>query len=229
MGRTRTALLVVPALTTEYFARVYTGAAHAVAADHDFGVVLYPSPEGIGPARDPFASARSALDGVIAAAMATDALAALRGEGLPLVMLDSDPDDPGASRDRQPRHRRRRPAPRGPHCYGLGHRRITHLAAAVDSWTFHVRSATLAEALRGVADAGVRTEPAALSVDGGLRAAHAALTGPGPRPTALLCDDDLVAAGACKAARRLGLRVPKRTFPSPASTIWPCPGPWNRS
>ncbi|MGW7556259.1 LacI family DNA-binding transcriptional regulator, partial [Streptomyces rimosus] len=41
MGRTRTALLVVPALTTEYFARVYTGAAR-VAADHDFGVVLYP-------------------------------------------------------------------------------------------------------------------------------------------------------------------------------------------
>ncbi|WP_030376104.1 LacI family DNA-binding transcriptional regulator [Streptomyces rimosus] len=207
MGRTRTALLVVPALTTEYFARVYTGAAR-VAADHDFGVVLYPSPEGIGPARDPFASARSSLDGVIAAAMATDALAALRGEELPLVMLDSDPDDPGATAtvnlDIADGVRRL-----AAHLLGLGHRRITHLAAAVDSWTFHVRSATLAEALRGVPDAEVRTEPAALSVDGGLRAAHAALTGPGPRPTALLCDDDLVAAGACKAARRLGLRVPE--------------------
>ena len=55
LGRTRTALLVVPALTNEFFARVYTGAA-AVAAEHDFGVVLYPSPDGIGPARDPFAS-----------------------------------------------------------------------------------------------------------------------------------------------------------------------------
>lgn len=44
MGRTRTVLLVVPALTTEFFARVYTGAAR-VAADHDFGVVLYPSPK----------------------------------------------------------------------------------------------------------------------------------------------------------------------------------------
>lgn len=41
LGRTRTALLVVPALTNEFFARVYTGAA-AVAAEHDFGVVLYP-------------------------------------------------------------------------------------------------------------------------------------------------------------------------------------------
>ncbi|MEK8170050.1 LacI family DNA-binding transcriptional regulator [Streptomyces sp. M19] len=51
LGRTRTVLLVVPALTTEFFARVYTGAAR-VAADHGFGVVLYPSPE-VGPARDP--------------------------------------------------------------------------------------------------------------------------------------------------------------------------------
>jgi DNA-binding LacI/PurR family transcriptional regulator len=40
-------------------------------------------------------------------------------------------------------------------------------------------------------------------------AARTALTAPGPRPTALVCDDDLLAAGACKAARRLGLRVPE--------------------
>ncbi|WP_333765070.1 LacI family DNA-binding transcriptional regulator, partial [Streptomyces sp. IBSBF 2390] len=47
LGHTRTVLLVVPALTTEFFAGVYTGAAR-VAADNGFGVVLYPSPEGIG-------------------------------------------------------------------------------------------------------------------------------------------------------------------------------------
>ena len=78
LGRTRTALLVVPALTNEFFARVYAGAA-AVAAEHDFGVVLYPSPEGTGPAKDPFASARAALDGVIASSMAAEALAAIHG------------------------------------------------------------------------------------------------------------------------------------------------------
>ncbi|WP_392841780.1 LacI family DNA-binding transcriptional regulator [Streptomyces sp. LN500] len=52
LGRTRTALLVVPALTNEFFARVYTGAA-AVAAEHGFGVVLYPSPDGTGPPGTP--------------------------------------------------------------------------------------------------------------------------------------------------------------------------------
>ncbi|HEY9437388.1 MAG TPA: LacI family DNA-binding transcriptional regulator, partial [Streptomyces sp.] len=146
LGRTRTALLVVPALTNEFFARVYTGAA-AVAAEHDFGVVLYPSPEGTGPARDPFASARSALDGVIASSMAAGALGALRGAGLPLVMLDSGPGEPGVAAQvnldiadgmRQVTE----------HLLGLGHRGFVHLASAVGSWTFSERARALDEALR---------------------------------------------------------------------------------
>lgn len=52
LGRTRTALLVVPALTHEFFARVYTGAA-TVAAEHSFGVVLYPHPRASDPPRTP--------------------------------------------------------------------------------------------------------------------------------------------------------------------------------
>ncbi|MEU8997910.1 LacI family DNA-binding transcriptional regulator [Streptomyces caniferus] len=207
MGRTRTALLVVPALTTEFFARVYTGAAR-VAADHGFGVVLYPSPEGIGPARDPFDSAAATLDGVIASSMAAEALTALRDADLPLVMLDSDPDDERATATvnldiaggvRQ----------LTAHLTALGHRRITHLAADVDSWTFDLRARAVAEALETTPGARLRRQPAALGVDAGLHAAHAALTAPGPRPTALLCDDDIIAAGACKAVRRLGLRVPE--------------------
>lgn len=217
LGRTRTALLVVPALTNEYFARVYTGAAR-VAAEHDFGVVLYPSPDGIGPARDPFGSARASLDGVIASSMAADALDAIGGGDLPLVMLDSDPGAAGAAGGggaggagatvtvnfdiadgmRQVAH-----------CLlGLGHRRFTHIASAVDTWTFHVRAATLADTLAGAGDVVLHTERSAHSVEDARLAAEHALTRPGPRPTALVCDDDILAAGACKAARRLGLRVP---------------------
>ncbi|MEW9519040.1 LacI family DNA-binding transcriptional regulator [Streptomyces tubercidicus] len=207
MGRTRTVLLVVPALTTEFFARVYTGAAR-VAAEHGFGVVLYPSPEGIGPARDPFDSAAATLDGVIASSMAAEALTPLRDADLPLVMLDSDPDDDRADATvnldiaagiRQLTG----------HLSGLGHRRITHLAADVASWTFEVRARAVADSLHGLPGAQLRRRPAACSVEAGLHAAHAALTGPGPRPTALLCDDDIIAAGACKAVRRLGLRIPE--------------------
>lgn len=206
LGRTRTALLVVPALTTEFFARVYTGA-ERVAADHGFGVVLYPSPEGVGPARDPFDPARASLDGVIASSMAADALAAVRGGGLPLVMLDSDPDDAAAAAtvNLDIADGARQAAA---HLLALGHRRVAHLAAAVDSWTFRVRARALAEAVGEVPGATVCAEPAGLSVEEGRQAAERVLDRPGPRPTALVCDDDILAAGACKAARRLGLRVP---------------------
>ncbi|WP_328924845.1 LacI family transcriptional regulator [Streptomyces sp. NBC_00190] len=204
LGTTRTALLVVPALTNEFFARVYTGAAR-IAAEHDFGVVLYPSPDGTGPARDPFASARAALDGVIASSMAADALDALGGDGLPLVMLDSDPTAGSADAHvnlaiadgmRQVTE----------HLLALGHHRILHLASAIDTWTFQVRAEALAALLGPGAE--LRTVRAPLSVEGARTAAETALTAPGAPPTAVICDDDILAAGACKAARRLGLRIP---------------------
>ncbi|GBQ01836.1 LacI family DNA-binding transcriptional regulator [Streptomyces spongiicola] len=207
LGRTRTALLVVPALTNEFFARVYGGAAE-VAAEHGFGVVLYPSPEGTGPARDPFPSARAALDGVIASSMAAGTLDAIRGTDLPLVMLDSDPADraSAAQVNLDVADGMRQVVD---HLLALGHRRFVHLASAVPSWTFAVRARALEEALGAVAEAELRTVPSPLDVPGALAAAGRALGAPGPRPTALVCDDDILAAGACKAVRRMGLRVPE--------------------
>ncbi|MFC8518735.1 LacI family DNA-binding transcriptional regulator [Streptomyces sp. NPDC057257] len=206
LGRTRTVLLVVPALTTEFFAGVYTGAAR-VAADHGFGVVLYPSPEGVGPARDPFASAQAALDGVIASSMAADALTAIRGDQLPLVMLDSDPEGSlgAATVNLDITDGVRQVAA---HLLDLGHRRFLHLAADVPSWTFEVRARELAARLAAVPGTSIRTVRAPISIEDALTAAAAALATPGPRPTALVCDDDKLAAGAYKAARRLGLRIP---------------------
>ncbi|MFJ8012186.1 LacI family DNA-binding transcriptional regulator [Streptomyces sp. NPDC096339] len=203
LGTTRTALLVVPALTNEFFARVYTGAAR-IAAEHGFGVVLYPSPDGTGPARDPFASARAALDGVIASSMAADTLHAIGGDALPLVMLDSDPAAGGSAHVnlavadgmRQVVH----------HLESHGHRRFLHLASAIDSWTFDVRRRALTTHLDPHTE--LRTVRAPLSVDAARTTMEAALATPGPRPTAVVCDDDILAAGACKAARRLGLRIP---------------------
>ncbi|MEV6176635.1 LacI family DNA-binding transcriptional regulator [Streptomyces sp. NPDC052015] len=205
LGRTRTVLLVVPALTTEFFAGVYTGAAR-VAADHGFGVVLYPSPEGVGPARDPFASAQAALDGVIASSMAADALTAIRGDQLPLVMLDSDPRGSlgAATVNLDIADGARQIAD---HLLGLGHRHYLHLAADVPSWTFEVRAHELAARIRAVPGTSLRTAHTPMSIEGALAAAESALAAP-PRPTAVVCDDDKLAAGVYKAARRLGLRVP---------------------
>ncbi|MEC7052840.1 LacI family DNA-binding transcriptional regulator [Streptomyces collinus] len=206
LGRTRTVLLVVPALTTEFFAGVYTGAAR-VAAEHGFGVVLYPSPEGIGPARDPFASAQAALDGVIASSMAADALTAIRGEALPLVMLDSDPDGSlGAATVNLDIADGVRQA--AAHLLALGHRRFLHLAADVPSWTFEIRARELAARLSQVPGTSVRTARAPISIEGAQAATQTALSESAARPTAVICDDDKLAAGAYKAARRLGLRIP---------------------
>ncbi|GGT17354.1 LacI family DNA-binding transcriptional regulator [Streptomyces chromofuscus] len=204
LGRTRTVLLVVPALTTEFFGGVYTGAAR-VAAEHGFGVVLYPSPEGVGPARDPFASAQAALDGVIASSMAADALTAIRGDQLPLVMLDSDPAGSlgAATVNLDIADGVRQVAE---HLLGLGHRRFLHLAADVPSWTFEVRAWELAARVGAVPGTTVHTARAPMSIDGALSAAEAALGR--HRATAVVCDDDKLAAGVYKAVRRLGLRVP---------------------
>lgn len=206
LGHTRTVLLVVPALTTEFYAGVYTGAAR-IAAEHGFGVVLYPSPEGIGPARDPFHSAQAALDGVLASSMAADALTAIRGDQLPLVMLDSDPQGSlgAATVNLDIADGARQVAD---HLLGLGHRHFLHLAADIPSWTFAVRARELAERVATVPNTDVRTIHAPISIEGAQQATTAALTGPGPHPTALVCDDDKLAAGAYKAIRRLGLRIP---------------------
>ncbi|PKW06737.1 transcriptional regulator, LacI family [Streptomyces sp. 1222.5] len=206
LGHTRTVLLVVPALTTEFFAGVYTGAAR-VAADHGFGVVLYPSPEGIGPARDPFASAQAALDGVIASSMAADALTAIRGDQLPLVMLDSDPTGSlGAATVNLDIADGVRQVTG--HLLTLGHRDVLHLAADVPSWTFDVRRQELTARIAAAPGTRLSTAHAPISIEGALTATTTALTAPGPRPTAIVCDDDKLAAGAYKALRRLGLRIP---------------------
>ncbi|MFI9394390.1 LacI family DNA-binding transcriptional regulator [Streptomyces bauhiniae] len=206
LGHTRTVLLVVPALTTEFFAGVYTGAAR-IAAAHGFGVVLYPSPEGVGPARDPFASAQAALDGVIASSMAADALTAISGDQLPLVMLDSDPAGSlGAATVNLDITDGVRQVT--DHLLGLGHRHLLHLAADVPSWTFQIRARELADRLVTTPGTRLTTARAPITIDAARAATEAALTAPGPRPTAVVCDDDKLAAGAYKAARRLGLRIP---------------------
>ncbi|MDX3618043.1 LacI family DNA-binding transcriptional regulator, partial [Streptomyces europaeiscabiei] len=148
------------------------------------------------------------VDGVIASSMAADALTAIRGDQLPLVMLDSDPEGSlgAATVNLDIRDGVRQIAE---HLLTLGHRHFLHLAADIPSWTFDVRARELAAQVRSTPGTSLTTAAAPISIDGALAAAEAALNGPGNRPTAVVCDDDKLAAGAYKAARRLGLRVPE--------------------
>ncbi|MBB6734830.1 LacI family DNA-binding transcriptional regulator [Cohnella zeiphila] len=95
------------------------------------------------------------------------------------------------------------------HLLGLGHRRLAVLAenAKVTSSKDRVRGfrEALAEAGLKLAEADILV--CETSVADGERAAGELLRRP-DRPTALFCCNDMLAAGALRAAKRLGIRVP---------------------
>jgi DNA-binding LacI/PurR family transcriptional regulator len=194
LGRTRTILLVVPTLASPFFGAVYTGAAR-VAGKRGFGVVVHPWHDDAAPARSPVDI--EAIDGVLASSIG----GGVTGLGdVPLVVLDNDPAGPAPAVNFDVADGMRAIAG---HLTGLGHRRIGHLAAAVDAWTFRVRGDVLAETAPVAARATTAIDVTAA------RAAALALLDRPDRPTALVCDDDLLAAGAYKAARALGLDLPR--------------------
>jgi DNA-binding LacI/PurR family transcriptional regulator len=193
LGRTRTILLVVPTLASPFFGAVYTGAAR-VAGERGFGVVVHPWNDDAVPARSPVDI--EAIDGVLASSLG----GGMAGLGdVPLVVLDNDPAGPAPAVNFDVAGGMRAVAG---HLTGLGHRRIGHLAAAVDAWTFRVRGEALAGAAPVVARATTAIDVTAA------RVAALALLDREDRPSALVCDDDLLAAGVYKAARALGLDIP---------------------
>jgi DNA-binding LacI/PurR family transcriptional regulator len=201
LGRARTVLLVVPTLTSPFFGAVYTGAART-AAEHGFGVVVYPWPDVAGRAQSPFAAAHEAIDGILASSMARDVLSEL--DPLPQVMLDSDPAGEAPTVNFDVVAGMRAVAA---HLAALGHRRIGHVASAVDAWTFRMRAEALADAVRGLPGGALLRATTEMDI-APARAAATALLDRTDRPTALVCDDDLLAAGAIKAARGLGIEIP---------------------
>ncbi|EFH81778.1 LacI family DNA-binding transcriptional regulator [Ktedonobacter racemifer] len=97
------------------------------------------------------------------------------------------------------------------HLFGLGHRQVAHLAADVDVETFRQRQRTYEQelALRGLVLEARYTARAALNPASALQAARKLLHLSEP-PTAIFCDDDLLAIGAYKAAAELGWEVPRQ-------------------
>ncbi|GAA4638740.1 LacI family DNA-binding transcriptional regulator [Actinoallomurus vinaceus] len=194
LGRTRTVLLVVPTLTGAVFGPIYAGAAE-VAASRGFGVVLHPWPDDAGPARSQVDT--QAIEGVLASSI----VGGISDFGdLPVVVMDSDPAAPAPTINFDVAGGMRAIAG---HLAELGHRRIGHVAAAVDAWTFRVRGEALADAFPG----SLIRQTTAIDVAAARQAALRLLDRP-DRPSAVVCDDDLIAAGAYKAARALGLDIP---------------------
>jgi DNA-binding LacI/PurR family transcriptional regulator len=93
------------------------------------------------------------------------------------------------------------------HLVGLGHRRIGHLAAAFRALTFEHREAARRHVL-GEAGIDPDAQPRVLTPISIEDARINAATLLDQEPTAVFCDDDVIAAGIYLAARERRLRIP---------------------
>lgn len=205
LGRTHIAALIIPDVANPVFATVLQGAEQA-ARLHDYTVVqVSTGNDADWQQRIVHALATRAIDGFILFAVDLPAhtnLELLRGNAVlvdgyspefPSLVLDIDDGTTAAMQ----------------HLLDLGHRRIAHLAAHLDVETFRVRQQVY-ERMLNVAGLPVRpayTVTCGIDPTEAWQAALDVLQCADP-PTALFCDDDLIAAGAYKAARNLHLQVP---------------------
>jgi DNA-binding LacI/PurR family transcriptional regulator len=94
------------------------------------------------------------------------------------------------------------------HLLELGHTRIGHLGSELDAETFRMRRTTLERVLGA---AGLSPGPYARAPFRFEAAVGPALSllDASPRPSAIYCDDDLLAGGVYLAARERGVRIPE--------------------
>lgn len=205
LGRTHVAALIIPDISNPVFATVLQGAEQA-ARLRDYTVVQVST--GNNPdwqQRIVHALTTRSIDGFMLFApdpLESTHLELLRGNAVivdayspafPSLLLDIEYGATKALR----------------HLLGLGHRRIAHLGAHIDVETFRVRQRVY-ERMLSEADIPLREDyqaTADINLEESCRAALDLLSGAEP-PTAIFCDDDLMAAGVYMAARKLRWRVP---------------------
>jgi DNA-binding LacI/PurR family transcriptional regulator len=200
LGSSRAIALLVPDVTNPFFSRVLRGAQRAAQAA-GYTVVLVDTGRDRQWAEQSFEALRAGpADGYLL-------FEVMVPEGL-------GPDQPVVVMEREVPGRRwvRFDAEGGAaaafgHLLELGHRRIGHLAASFDAPTFHLREAARRRVL---SEAGLDPDdlPRAtteIAIDSAHQAAGPLLD---ERPTAVFCDDDLLAAGLYMAARERRMRIP---------------------
>lgn len=205
LGRTHVAALIIPDVSNPFFAAVLQGAEQA-ARLRDYTVVqVSTGNDSDWQQRIMHALATRSIDGFILCSVDLPKnanLELLRGNAI--IVDGYSPEFPslpldieyGASAALQ-------------HLLDIGHRRIAHLAAHIDVETFRVRLRVYERLLQKAAIPlrSAYQATAGVDIEEAFHAAMDLLSLAEP-PTAIICDDDLMAAGVYKAARKLGLHIP---------------------
>ena len=204
-GRSRLVVLAVPDVSNPYFAAALQGAEQA-ARKHGYSVML-------ASVRDEHdwqqvildALSSRLVDGFLLFAIyppTEGAQTALQGKAvlidvpskaLPSLQLDIEAGMHAAIM----------------HLLQLGHTKIAHLAAAVDTETFHLRSKAYLDVLQaaGLPVTADYQEHTSFTIADARQAARRLLDRPDP-PSAIVCDSDVLAVGVYKAARDLHRTIP---------------------
>jgi len=200
LGASRAVALLVPDMTNPFFARVLRGAQRAAAAA-GYIVILVDTQNDRHWESQSFEALRAGpVDGyLLFEVTAPEAL----GPDENVVLMETEaPGRPWVRFDGEGGA-----AAAFEHLVELGHRRIGHLAAAFRALTFEHREAARRRVL---GDAGLDPDeqPRVLTP---ISIEDARINGAkllDQEPTAVFCDDDVIAAGIYLAARERGLRIP---------------------
>ncbi|GAA3752418.1 substrate-binding domain-containing protein [Microbacterium kribbense] len=146
-----------------------------------------------------------------------DSLATVLRRGIPVVVIEGDAGDGVPQIDLDNREAQQQMAR---HLRSLGHERVATVTLPTDAARLRGFIAAGAEVtvgvtrdrldgLRDVYPDAVAYAAAASSIDEGLAAGRVLLAGGAARPTAVIAQSDLLAAGVIRAAEEAGLRVPE--------------------
>lgn len=196
LGRSGLLLLVVPDVQNPFFARVLDGAEQA-AHENECSVVLGSNQHGA-----VITGAANAVDGVMVCSKPPPDLDDSARQ-VPMVVLDSTARrgvptvrlDVGDGMEQAVRR-----------LVQLGHHRVGYLRAPQRTPTFLARWKAFKRSTGELSTSVVNAE---LSVAGAEQSGRELLTRPGARVTAVICDDDVQAAGLYRAAAQLGIRIPE--------------------
>ncbi|HEU0116870.1 MAG TPA: LacI family DNA-binding transcriptional regulator [Thermomicrobiales bacterium] len=229
-NRTRTIALVISELTNSLYPPVLLGAEAACrAAGYD--LLLANAPDVDAERRTVEVLLDKRVDGLIlfsASVLNIDNEHLLRAQraGLPVVVINRHLPDNAPMEQIRFDHRGGALLATD-HLLALGHRRVAHIAGPVGRFTGVLRRAGYEAALR---QAGIEPETGLVAVgDYSFNSGHAALLAIWPqRPSAVFVGGDVMALGALRAARDLGLRVPGDlslvAFGNPDSVRYATPG-----